>query len=166
MRLAELSQRELHVYWLARTGRAAMDYQGEENVVFADLFGDNIDGLASVSYVPEPPQMPSSAAGLDYSGGFELPVGKGIQVPPEVVMQLTSPRILDMNDPAVRSAEEVWIHLSTMPVGGADGRHDALANAGDDCLLGGTADELVEVGPHGHASTHLELDAVLGDRIE
>ena len=117
LRLAEASDRDLHVYWLSRTGRAAMEYEGEEDALFEEMFDPDIDSLISITYVPVPPAMPPGTPGLDYQAGFDLPVGKGMQVPDEVVALLTSPRILDLQDPAVESADDVWIHLSTMPVG-------------------------------------------------
>ena len=51
-------------------------------------------------------------------------------------------------------------------LGRADGLDDALADAGDDRLLGGPADEAVELGPHRDAGPGLELDAVLADAVE
>ena len=48
----------------------------------------------------------------------------------------------------------------------ADGADDPFADPGDDRLLGGAADHLGEVGPHGHRGPDLELDAVLGDRVQ
>src|SRR5690606_33534544 len=51
-------------------------------------------------------------------------------------------------------------------LGRADGGDDALADAGDDGLLLGAADEAVEVGAHGHASLYLHLDAVLGHAVD
>ncbi len=49
---------------------------------------------------------------------------------------------------------------------GADGADDALADAGDDGVLGGAADEAVEVGAHGHAGLDQQADAVLGHGVE
>src|SRR5690606_18880092 len=37
---------------------------------------------------------------------------------------------------------------------------------GDDGFLGGSAHEPGDVGPHGHAGAALELDAVLGHRVD
>ena len=128
MRLAEQSQRALEVFWLSRTGRAAIDYAGRQDVVFEDLFEPGTDGLASITYVEEPPSLPDDAVGLDFSCGFELPVGKGIQVSPEVIKTLTSPRILDLADPACQLADELWIHLSTLPVGGVNDGMQAHAD--------------------------------------
>ena len=51
-------------------------------------------------------------------------------------------------------------------LGAADGLDDALADAGDDGLLGGPADQAVELGPHRHPRPGLELDAVLADAVE
>ena len=51
-------------------------------------------------------------------------------------------------------------------VGRADRVDDALADAGDDRLVGGPADQPVDVGPDGHLGLHLELDAVLGDAVD
>src|SRR5437588_11610345 len=51
-------------------------------------------------------------------------------------------------------------------LGRANRLNDALADAGDDGLLGGTADEPIELGAHRHAGTGLELNAVLADAIE
>ena len=48
----------------------------------------------------------------------------------------------------------------------ADGPDDPLADAGDDRLFRGAADEPVELGPHGDASPGPELDAVLADAVE
>ena len=56
-------------------------------------------------------------------------------------------------------------HVGVM-LGVADGLDDALADAGDDGLLGGAADEAVELGPHRDAGPGLELDAVLADAVE
>ena len=53
-----------------------------------------------------------------------------------------------------------------MRVGGADRRDDAFADAGDDRLLGGPADQPGDVGPHRYAGFHLELDAVLGHAVD
>src|SRR5262249_59522471 len=39
-------------------------------------------------------------------------------------------------------------------------------DASDDGFLGRPADEAFELGPHGHASTRLELNAVLADAVE
>jgi hypothetical protein len=50
--------------------------------------------------------------------------------------------------------------------GRADGGDDALADPGDDRLLGGPADRPVEVDPHRHAGLDPELDAVLGDPVD
>ena len=46
--------------------------------------------------------------------------------------------------------------------GAADGGDDAFAHAGEDGLLAGAADELLDVGAHGDTGFGDELDAVLG----
>ena len=51
-------------------------------------------------------------------------------------------------------------------LGAADGLDDALADAGDDRLLGGAADQAVELGPHRDAGPGLELNAVLAHAVE
>ena len=51
-------------------------------------------------------------------------------------------------------------------LGRADGVDDALADPGDDRLVGGAADQAVEVGAHGDLGLDLELDAVLGDAVD
>ena len=53
-----------------------------------------------------------------------------------------------------------------MALGRADRRDDAFADAGDDRLFRRAADELRQIGAHRHASTNLQLDAVLGDGAE
>src|SRR5262249_12507386 len=58
----------------------------------------------------------------------------------------------------VRVGQDVGVVL-----GVADGLDDALADAGDDRLLGGPADQAVELRPHGDAGAGLELDAVAAD---
>ena len=50
--------------------------------------------------------------------------------------------------------------------GRADGADNALADAGDNRLLGGPADQLLQVGPHGHAGLDLQLHAVLRHAVE
>ena len=52
-----------------------------------------------------------------------------------------------------------------MRLGGADGGHDAFAHTGDDGLFGCTADQAVDVGPHGHSSAGLQLNTVHGHGI-
>ena len=51
-------------------------------------------------------------------------------------------------------------------LGRAQGADDALADAGDDRLFGGPADQLLQVRPHRHPGLDLHLDAVLGDAVE
>ena len=46
----------------------------------------------------------------------------------------------------------------------ADGRDDAFADACDDGLFAGAADEAIDVGAHGDAAQSDELDAVFRDR--
>ena len=41
-----------------------------------------------------------------------------------------------------------------------------MAHAGDDGFFRRTADELREVGPHGHTGLHAHFNAILGDRRE
>ena len=53
-----------------------------------------------------------------------------------------------------------------MGFGRADRVDDALADAGDDRLVGGAADQAVEVGADGHLGFDLELNAVLGDAVD
>ena len=50
--------------------------------------------------------------------------------------------------------------------GRANRADDALADAGDDRLFGGPADELPQVGADGDAGLDLQLDAVLRDAVE
>src|SRR5207248_3675871 len=66
-----------------------------------------------------------------------------------------------------RLGDVVGVLQNVLVVGGrADGGDDALADAGDDRLLGGAADQALDVGPHRHAGLDLELDAILGDGID
>ena len=51
-------------------------------------------------------------------------------------------------------------------VGRADGLDDALADAGDDRLLGRPADEPFELRPHRHAGLGPQLNAVAADGVE
>ena len=51
-------------------------------------------------------------------------------------------------------------------LGRADRADDAFADAGDDRLFGRTADQLIQVGPHGDPRLDLQLNAVLGDGVE
>ena len=53
-----------------------------------------------------------------------------------------------------------------MGFGGADRANDAFAHAGDDRLLRGAADQLLQIRPHRHARLHLQLDAVLRHAVE
>ena len=55
---------------------------------------------------------------------------------------------------------------SIVRVGRADGADDAFAHPGDDRLFGGSADQLIQIGPHRHAGFDLELDAVFGHGVE
>src|SRR5690606_3099549 len=48
----------------------------------------------------------------------------------------------------------------------ADGGDDALADTGDDRFLGGAADQSLDVRADGDLGLHLQLDAVLGDRVD
>ena len=51
-------------------------------------------------------------------------------------------------------------------LGRADGADDPLADAGDDRLFGGPADQLLQIRPHRHPGLDLQLDAVLGHGVE
>ncbi len=51
-------------------------------------------------------------------------------------------------------------------VGRADRVDDPLADPRDDRLVGGAADQAVDVRPDGDLGLHLELDAVLGDAVD
>ncbi len=53
-----------------------------------------------------------------------------------------------------------------MAVARPDGRDDSLADAGDDRFFGRPADQLGQVGAHGHAGAGLELNAVLCNPVE
>ena len=55
---------------------------------------------------------------------------------------------------------------SLWSLGRADGLDDALADAGDDRLLGRPADQPLELGPHRHAGLGPELNAVAADGVE
>ena len=61
----------------------------------------------------------------------------------------------------VRFLEHLQVGL-----GRADRIDDAFADAGDDGLVGGTADQAVEVGAHRDLGFDLELDPVLGDAVD
>ena len=65
----------------------------------------------------------------------------------------------------LRNQVRVGQHVGVM-LGRADGLDDALADAGDDGLLRGPADQAIELGPHGDAGPGLELNAVLADAVE
>ena len=63
----------------------------------------------------------------------------------------------------------IWSGFSSTSMwsfGLADGADDAFADAGDDRLFRRAADDSLQIGPHGHAGPHLELNAVAGDGVE
>ena len=49
-----------------------------------------------------------------------------------------------------------------MGIGRTDGRDDAFTDTGDDRRLAGTADQAVDIGPHGDTGLDAQLNAVLG----
>ncbi len=55
------------------------------------------------------------------------------------------------------------LHHLQVAVGRADGRDDAFAHPRDDRLLGGPADQLLDVRANRHPSANLQLHAVFGD---
>lgn len=126
LRLADQSGRLVDLLWMQRTGRVGLPYEGEENSSLEDFFLPEIEGVASVVPLTSPPVPEDDAIGLDYGDVHELTLalqaGKPPNITPELAAKATAPRILDIEDPAVAAATEVWINLSTMPVGGpADG---------------------------------------------
>jgi len=122
LRLADQCKRGVCLLWLPRTGRAGLAYQGPESSSFDDFFLPDIEGLDGVSALTEPPVLGPDAVGLDYSDLHELTLavqaGEPLPVTPELVAKATTPRVLDVRDPAVAAARDVWINLSTLPVGG------------------------------------------------
>jgi len=65
----------------------------------------------------------------------------------------------------VRTRVTVRANLQQL-IGGANRAHDPFTDAGDDRLLRGPTDQLLQVGPHRHSRADLELNTVLGDGIE
>jgi len=127
LRLADQCGRQVALLWLNRTGRVGLPYQGEEKSSLEDFFRVDIEGLSSVAALTTLPDMPDDAVGLDYSDVHELTLarqaGRPLEFTPELVAHATAPRILDVDDPEVAAATDVWINLSTMPVGGP---HDGM----------------------------------------
>ena len=105
--------------------------------------------------------------------GFGL---KGLQVGADVVADVDIGDI-DRQDFIGRAGVEAFLEHSLrdrvglfedleVGLGRADGVDDPFADPGDDGLVGGTADQSVEVGADGHLGFHLELNAVLGDPVD
>jgi hypothetical protein len=124
LRLADQCGRRVRLLWLQRTGRVGLPYQGEETSSLRDFMLPDIGGLASVVSLTSPPELEENVVGLDYSDVHELTLalqaGRPLEITPELIAKATGPRILDVNDPEVAAAADVWINLSTMPVGGPD----------------------------------------------
>lgn len=124
LRLADHSDRQVEALWLPRTGRVGLAYEGDEASAFEDFFRRRVDGLASVSAVTDPPILDEHAVGLDFGDvhalTLALQAGRTPEITPALAAKATGPRILDMDDPAIAAADDVWINLSTMPVGGPD----------------------------------------------
>ena len=47
-----------------------------------------------------------------------------------------------------------------------DRRHNPLAHAGDDCLFGRPANQLIQIGAHGHPGSRPQLNSVFGHPVE
>jgi len=126
LRLADQSGRLVKLLWLQRTGRVGLPYEGKENSSLEDFFMPEIEGMATSTSLIDPPYFPPSAVGLDYRDVHELTLahqaGKPMNITPDLAAKATEPRILDIHDPVVAATADVWINLSTMPIGGpADG---------------------------------------------
>ncbi len=124
LRLADQCDRRVALQWLQRTGRVGLPYEGEEKSSLEDFCLPDIEGLASVTPLTSAPEFKVGSVGLDYSDIHELTLarqaGRPLEITPELVAKATAPRILDVHDPQVAAASDVWINLSTMPVGGPD----------------------------------------------
>ncbi|MFQ5636124.1 MAG: hypothetical protein ACE5G3_12445 [Gammaproteobacteria bacterium] len=124
LRLAEQSGRRVKLLWLNRTGRVGLPYEGNESSTMEDYLLPDVEGLESVVQIAVPPDLPEGAVGLDYRDVHELTLALQAGRPPQISAGLaakaTGPRILDLNDAEVAAADDVWINLSTMPVGGPD----------------------------------------------
>jgi len=105
--------------------------QGEEASSLEDFFLPDIEGLAVSESLTAPPKLDDDAVGLDYSDIHELTLaqqaGQPLEITPELAAKATGPRILDVDDPQVAAAADVWINLSTMPVGGPDDNMEQYA---------------------------------------
>lgn len=121
LRLADRSGRQVRLLWLPRTGRVGLAYEGDEASSFEDFFNPEVEGLASTETVTDPPVLDEHAAGLDFSDIHDLTLalqaGRKPEITPALAAKATGPRILDMDEPALADSDDVWINLSTMPVG-------------------------------------------------
>jgi hypothetical protein len=110
--------------WLQRTGRVGLPYEGEKISSLEDFFQPDIEGMSTAISLTSPPDVPEDAVGLNYRNVHELTLahqaGRPMEITPELAAKATAPRILDIHDPQVAAAQDVWINLSTMPVGGPD----------------------------------------------
>jgi len=124
LRLADQCGRQVVLNWLQRTGRVGLPYEGEEFSSLDDFFLPDIEGLTDIVPLASPPQLPPDAVGLDYSDVHQLTLalqaGKLPKITPELAAKAAGPRILDVHAPHIVAATNVWINLSTMPVGGPD----------------------------------------------
>ena len=122
LRLADQCGRQVRLLWLQRTGRVGLPYEGDEASTLEDFFLPDIEGLASVESCTTTPDLPENAVGLDFSDVHALTLarqaGNPQEITPELVAKATGPRVLDVRDPQVAATADVWINLSTMPVGG------------------------------------------------
>ncbi len=135
LRLADQCGRQVKLLWLQRTGRVGLPYEGDEASSLEDFFLPDIDGLASIEPLTLPPTLPEDAVGLDFRDIHELTLanqaGRPMEITPELVAKATAPRILDVHDPDIAAAADVWINLSTMPVGGPDDGMERFATYPD-----------------------------------